>query len=190
MSDRPTPDNFRAKVFRDREHIGDWRVEKLNDDGESYDVAIFSGAEARERAIRYADREYTAFDEIELDPYKRSTEDQIAAELSELWSALQAIREAVEELAPPSSVPNGEYLGPEPMREAEAIVRGIHAIAARSSAAISRPVSIATRIVPRRPGFDRLTADNGPMDHVRARLGRPGRNAAPGLMIRAACLSR
>jgi hypothetical protein len=44
MSDRPTPDDFRAKVFRDREHIGDWRVEKLNDDGESYDVAIFSGA--------------------------------------------------------------------------------------------------------------------------------------------------
>src|SRR5712671_8179641 len=40
MSDRPTPDDFRGKVFRDREHIGDWRVEKLNDDGESYDVAI------------------------------------------------------------------------------------------------------------------------------------------------------
>jgi hypothetical protein len=137
MSDRPTPDDFRAKVIRDREHIGDWRVEKLNDDGESYDVAIFSGAQARERAIRYADREYAAFDEIELEPHKRLTEDQIAAELSELWSALQAIREAVEELAPPSSVPNGEYLGPEPMREAEAIVRGIHAIAARSPAAIS-----------------------------------------------------
>jgi len=101
MSDRPTPDDFRGKVFQDRAHIGDWRVEKLNDDGESYDVAIFSGAEARERAIRYADREYAAFDEIELEPYKRSTEDQIAAELSELWSALQAIREAVEELAPP-----------------------------------------------------------------------------------------
>jgi len=101
MSDRPTPDDFRAKVFRDREHIGDWRVEKLNDDGESYDVAIFSGAQARERAIRYADREYAAFDEIELEPHKRLTEDQIAAELSELWSALQAIREAVEELAPP-----------------------------------------------------------------------------------------
>jgi hypothetical protein len=141
MSDRPTPDDFRAKVFRDREYTGDWRVEKLNDNGESYDVAIFSGAQARERAIRYADREYAAFDEIELElelePYKRLTEDQIAAELSELWSALQAIREAVEELAPPSSVPNGEYLGPEPMREAEAIVRGIHAIAARSPAAIS-----------------------------------------------------
>src|SRR5258707_14942521 len=46
MSDRPTPDDFRGKVFRDREHIGDWRVEKLNDDGESYDVAIFSGPRA------------------------------------------------------------------------------------------------------------------------------------------------
>src|ERR1700736_2231053 len=75
MSNRPTPDDFRAKVFRDREHTGDWRVEKLNDDRESYDVTIFSGAEARERAIRYADREYAAFYELELElelePYKR-----------------------------------------------------------------------------------------------------------------------
>src|ERR1700738_5293728 len=32
--------------------------------------------------------------------------------------------------------------------------------------------------------------DNGPMDHVRARLGRPGQNAAPGLNdSRAACRS-
>ena len=49
MSDRPTPDDFRAKVYRDREHIGDWRVEKLNDGDESYDVAIFSGADANGR---------------------------------------------------------------------------------------------------------------------------------------------
>jgi hypothetical protein len=35
MNDGPTPDDFRAKVFRDREHTGDWRVEKLLDDGES-----------------------------------------------------------------------------------------------------------------------------------------------------------
>src|SRR5258708_13651407 len=139
MSDRPTPDDFRGKVFRDREHIGDWRVEKLNDDGESYDVAIFSGAEARERAIRYADREYAAFDEIELEPYKRSTEDQIAAELSELWSALQAIREAVEELAPPSSVPNGDYLGPAPTPAAAASLRRVQPLAARPSAALTSP---------------------------------------------------
>jgi hypothetical protein len=25
MNDGPTPDDFRAKVFRDRKHTGDWR---------------------------------------------------------------------------------------------------------------------------------------------------------------------
>ena len=43
-------------------------------------------------------------------------------------AALRLIRETVEEMAPPGSVPNDEYLTAEPMREAEAI-RGIHAIA-------------------------------------------------------------
>jgi len=47
----------------------------------------------------------------------------------ELRGALKAIREAVEELAPPGSVPSEEHLTPEPMREAEAIIRGIQAIA-------------------------------------------------------------
>ena len=70
MSDGPTPHDLRAKVFRDREHIGDWRVEKMDDDGGS-EIAIFSGGDARQRAIRYADREYGAFDEIELEPYRR-----------------------------------------------------------------------------------------------------------------------
>ena len=51
----------------------------------------------------------------------------------ELWAALRLIRETVEELAPPGSVPNDEYLTPEPMREAEAIIRGIHAIARAAS---------------------------------------------------------
>jgi hypothetical protein len=45
---------------------------------------------------------------------------------------LRAIREAVEKLGPPGSIPKDEYLTPEPMREAEAIIRGIHAIAERS----------------------------------------------------------
>jgi hypothetical protein len=71
MNDGPTAEDFRAKVFRDREHSGDWRVEKLNDDGETIDVAIFSGGDARQRAIRYAEREYGAYDEIELAPYFR-----------------------------------------------------------------------------------------------------------------------
>jgi hypothetical protein len=80
MNDGPTPDDFCARVFRDRKHTGDWRVEKLLDDGESSEVAIFSGGDARQRAIRYADREYGAFDEIELEPYNYLSEDQIAAE--------------------------------------------------------------------------------------------------------------
>jgi hypothetical protein len=70
MSGGPTPDDFRAKVFRDREHTGDWRVEKLDEDGESIEIAIFSSGYARQRA-RYADREYGAFNEIELEPYAR-----------------------------------------------------------------------------------------------------------------------
>jgi hypothetical protein len=58
-----SPDDFRARVFRDREHLNDWRVEKLCDDGESIEVAIFSGGDERLRAIRYADREYGEFGE-------------------------------------------------------------------------------------------------------------------------------
>jgi hypothetical protein len=51
----------------------------------------------------------------------------------ELWAALRLIRETVEELAPPGSVPNAEYLTADPMREAEAIIRGIHTIARSAS---------------------------------------------------------
>jgi hypothetical protein len=69
-----TPDEFRATVFCDREHRGDWRVEKLCDDGESTEVAIFIGGDERQRAIRYADREYGEFDEIELEPYRPLSE--------------------------------------------------------------------------------------------------------------------
>ena len=29
----PKPEDFRAKVFRDRERTGDWRIEKLCTDG-------------------------------------------------------------------------------------------------------------------------------------------------------------
>jgi hypothetical protein len=48
-------------VCRDREHTGDWRAEKLRDDGEAIEIAIFGGGDARQRAIRYADREYGEF---------------------------------------------------------------------------------------------------------------------------------
>jgi hypothetical protein len=74
LSDGPTPEDFRAKVFRDRVHTEDWRVEKLLEDGESSEVAIFSGGDARQRAIQYAQREHGAFDEIELQPYGYTTQ--------------------------------------------------------------------------------------------------------------------
>src|SRR5262245_30504199 len=84
-----SPEDFRAKVFRDREHVGDWRVEKLCDEGESNDVAIFSGGDARQRAIRYADRKYSEFDEVELEAYRRLSEEELPS------SELRAIRERV-----------------------------------------------------------------------------------------------
>jgi hypothetical protein len=55
-----------AQVFEDRRR-GAWRVEGIADDGE-FEVAIFGGPDARERALRYADREYGRFEEVRLDP--------------------------------------------------------------------------------------------------------------------------
>ena len=51
-----------AKVFEDRINPGDWRVETIDDDG-GIEVAIFGGPNARERALRYAEREYGEFDD-------------------------------------------------------------------------------------------------------------------------------
>jgi hypothetical protein len=33
MNDGPTPDDLQAKVFEDPETPGDWRVEKMDEDG-------------------------------------------------------------------------------------------------------------------------------------------------------------
>lgn len=60
-----------AMVFEDREHAGDWRVERYDDDG-GCEVAIFSGPRARDRGLRFADREYGKFEEIDLPPYQRA----------------------------------------------------------------------------------------------------------------------
>ena len=47
-------------------------------------------------------------------------------------AAMALIREAVEDCAPPGAVVRDEYLTPEFTVEAEALVRGIYAIAGRS----------------------------------------------------------
>jgi hypothetical protein len=59
--------------------------------------------------------------------------DRIALETyRDARAAMALIREAVEECAPPGSVPHADYLIPEFTAEAEALVRGIYAIAGRS----------------------------------------------------------
>ena len=56
-----------ARVFEDRRSRGDWRVEKFDDDGGG-EVAIFGGANARERAVQYAGWRYREFEEVSLEP--------------------------------------------------------------------------------------------------------------------------
>jgi hypothetical protein len=56
-----------ARVFEDRLTPGDWRVEREYADGR-IEVAIFSGPNARERAIRYADHQYSDFEKLSLAP--------------------------------------------------------------------------------------------------------------------------
>jgi hypothetical protein len=56
-----------AIVFEDRMYPGEWRVEWYDDDHNLSEVAIFSGRNTRERAIRYAERQYGHFEEIRFD---------------------------------------------------------------------------------------------------------------------------
>lgn len=67
----PIPEDLRAKVFEDRITPGNWRVEKMDDDGGYEVVKVFAGPDAREQAIRYAEREFDVYDEIRLEPYRR-----------------------------------------------------------------------------------------------------------------------
>lgn len=48
----------------------DWPVEREDENG-SIDMAIFSGPDARQCTIRYADREYNHFAEVGYPPYAR-----------------------------------------------------------------------------------------------------------------------
>jgi hypothetical protein len=49
-----------AKVFEDRFYPGDWRVEWKDGDG-GVEVTIFSGPDARDRALQFADWRYCDF---------------------------------------------------------------------------------------------------------------------------------
>jgi hypothetical protein len=69
LSDGSTPRDLRAKVFADREKLGSWRVEKMDEDGGYEVVKVFSGSLAQRRALNYAAREFGEYDVIELKPY-------------------------------------------------------------------------------------------------------------------------
>jgi len=47
MTNGPTPEDLRANVFEDRETPGNWRVEKMNEDGGYEVVKVFTGATHR-----------------------------------------------------------------------------------------------------------------------------------------------
>jgi hypothetical protein len=62
-----------AKVFEDRETPGQWRVEWFDDDGACELVEIFTGPNARQRALRCAIQKYGHFKEVQLEPYRAKT---------------------------------------------------------------------------------------------------------------------
>ena len=53
----------------DRITPGNWRVEKMDEDGGYEEVKVFTGPDARWQAIRYAADKYDVFDVIRLGPY-------------------------------------------------------------------------------------------------------------------------
>jgi hypothetical protein len=58
-----------AKLYKDLHWLPEtWRVEWTDDEGR-IEIAIFCGPNARERAIRYADREHGRFEEISRSRY-------------------------------------------------------------------------------------------------------------------------
>ena len=66
MNSAIDPSELRAKVFEDRITPGNWRVEKMDEDG-GYELEIFTGPDARWQALRDAADKYDAFDVIRFE---------------------------------------------------------------------------------------------------------------------------
>jgi len=60
------PSTEPAYVFEDRQTPGDWHVQWTADDG-GFEMAIFSGSKARERAIMFAERCYGSYEDVRTD---------------------------------------------------------------------------------------------------------------------------
>ena len=57
------PDTEPAYVFEDRQSSGDWHVQWTANDG-GFEMAIFSGPRAHERAIMFAERCYGSYEQV------------------------------------------------------------------------------------------------------------------------------
>ena len=57
------PGDDPAFLFEDRQTAGDWHVQWTDDDG-GFEMAMFSGPRARERAIIFAERCYGRYEEV------------------------------------------------------------------------------------------------------------------------------
>ena len=57
------PSTEPAYVFEDRQTPGDWHVQWTDDDG-GFEMVMFSGPRARERAIIFAERCYGSYEEV------------------------------------------------------------------------------------------------------------------------------
>ena len=55
-----------AFLFEDRQTPGDWHVQWTANDG-GFEMAIFSGPRAHERAIMFAERCYGSYEEVHID---------------------------------------------------------------------------------------------------------------------------
>ena len=59
-----------AFLFEDRQTPGDWHVQWTDDDG-GFEMAIFSGPRARERAIMFAGQCYGSYEEVRSSQVQR-----------------------------------------------------------------------------------------------------------------------
>jgi hypothetical protein len=64
MNDGPNPDDCEPRSLKDRAMPGNWRVEKMNEDGGYDAVRVFTGPDAREQAIRYVEQEFGEHDDL------------------------------------------------------------------------------------------------------------------------------
>jgi hypothetical protein len=107
-----------------------WALDHNSSIEEIADFLCRTASEVRERIGEIAEADAIGDPSLLCD--RLAHRERIALETyRDARAAIALIREAVEDCAPPGSVPREGYLTPEFTAEAEALVRGIYAIAGR-----------------------------------------------------------